>query len=85
MFQKEVTINSPNGLHIRPAVKFVKEAKNFSSKITIKFGEKIANAKSLFKLQRLGLKKGSVITILAEGQDEEKAVEKLSKIILELE
>ncbi|STO40427.1 phosphohistidinoprotein-hexose phosphotransferase component of PTS system [Escherichia coli] len=31
MFQQEVTITAPNGLHTRPAAQFVKEAKGFTS------------------------------------------------------
>lgn len=35
MFQQEVTITAPNGLHTRPAAQFVKEAKGFTSEITV--------------------------------------------------
>lgn len=35
MFQQEVTITAPNGLHTRPAAQFVKEAKGFTSDITV--------------------------------------------------
>ncbi|MGP1931453.1 MAG: HPr family phosphocarrier protein, partial [Arsenophonus sp. ET-DL12-MAG3] len=35
MFQKEVTIATPNGFHTRPAAQFVKEAKSFSSEIML--------------------------------------------------
>ena len=74
MFQQEVTITAPNGLHTRPAAQFVKEAKG-----------KSASAKSLFKLQTLGLTQGTVVTISAEGEDEQKAVEHLVKLMAELE
>ncbi len=55
MFQQEVTITAPNGLHTRPAAQFVKEAKGFTSEITVTSNGKSASAKSLFKLQTLGL------------------------------
>ncbi|MCE1787376.1 HPr family phosphocarrier protein, partial [Enterobacter hormaechei] len=58
MFQQEVTITAPNGLHTRPAAQFVKEAKSFASDITLTSGGKTASAKSLFKLQTLGLTQG---------------------------
>ena len=67
MFQQEVTITAPNGLHTRPAAQFVKEAKGFTSEIT------------------LGLTQGTVVTISAEGEDEQKAVEHLVKLMAELE
>lgn len=85
MFRQEVTITAPNGLHTRPAAQFVKEAKSFSSEITLSYNSKSASAKSLFKLQTLGLTQGTIVTISAEGEDEQKAVEHLVKIMAELE
>ncbi|MFP3019559.1 MAG: phosphocarrier protein Hpr [Arsenophonus sp.] len=85
MFQQEVTIAAPNGLHTRPAAQFVKEAKSFSSEITIIYNGKSASAKSLFKLQTLGIIQGTVVTISAEGEDEQKAVKHLVQLITELE
>ena len=55
MFSKDVEITAPNGLHTRPAAQFVKEAKAFASDVTVTSGGKSASAKSLFKLQTLGL------------------------------
>lgn len=85
MYQKEVTIIAPNGLHTRPAAQFVKEAKAFNSDITVSSNGKSASAKSLFKLQTLGLVQGTVIMISAEGDDEQQAVEHLVKLVPELE
>jgi len=85
MFQQEVTITAPNGLHTRPAAQFVKEAKAFSSEITVTSNGKSASAKSLFKLQTLGLTQGTVVTLSAEGEDEQKAVEHLVQLMAELE
>lgn len=85
MFQQEVLITAPNGLHTRPAAQFVKAAKGFISDITITSKDKSASAKSLFKLQTLGLHQGSSITVAAEGEDEKKAVEHLVKLLAELE
>lgn len=85
MFQQEVTITAPNGLHTRPAAQFVKEAKAFTSDISLISGGKSASAKSLFKLQTLGLTQGTVVTISAEGEDEKQAVEHLVKLMGELE
>ena len=81
MFQQEVTITAPNGLHTRPAAQFVKEAKGFTSEITVTSNGKSASAKSLFKLQT----QGTVVTLSAEGEDEQKAVEHLVKLMAELE
>ncbi|WP_029684760.1 phosphocarrier protein Hpr [Tatumella saanichensis] len=85
MFQQEVTITAPNGLHTRPAAQFVKEAKGFQSDITVTSNGKSASAKSLFKLQTLGLTQGTVITLSAEGEDEQQAIEQLVRLLAELE
>ncbi|QCI24176.1 HPr family phosphocarrier protein [Buchnera aphidicola (Muscaphis stroyani)] len=85
MFQNQITITAPHGLHTRPAAQFVKEAKKFNSEISILYKGKSANAKSLFKIQTLGLVKGSLVVLSAEGEDEKQAIEHLSKIMTELE
>ncbi len=85
MYSQDVTITCPNGLHTRPAAEFVKAAKGFASEITVTSGGKSASAKSLFKLQTLGLAQGTVITLSAEGEDEQKAVEFLANLIPTLE
>ncbi|KYP97767.1 PTS sugar transporter [Sodalis-like endosymbiont of Proechinophthirus fluctus] len=70
MYQQEVMITAPNGLHANLAAQFVKEAEGFSSEITVTSNGKISSAKSLFKLQTLGLTQGTVVTIAAKGEDE---------------
>ena len=81
MYQKSVVITAPNGLHTRPAAQFVKEAKSYSSDIIVEIAEKSASAKSLFKLQTLGLAQGTSINIKAEGTDEQKAVDSLVELM----
>ncbi|MFD2180297.1 HPr family phosphocarrier protein [Veronia pacifica] len=85
MYQKQVEITAPNGLHTRPAAQFVKEAKGFDAKITVESNGREASATSLFKLQTLGLTQGTVVTIKAEGAEAENAVETLVKLMDELE
>lgn len=84
MYQQKTIITASNGLHTRPATQLVKKAKNFYSEITIISNGQKASAKSLFKLQTLGLSKDSLITISANGPDEEEAVKHLIKFIATL-
>lgn len=84
-YSKDVVITAPSGLHTRPAAEFVKAAKGFVSDITVTSSGKTASAKSLFKLQTLGLTQGTNITITAEGEDEQKAVDFLVDLIPTLE
>lgn len=84
METRTVIIQAENGLHTRPAAEFVKLAKSFDSDITIRVGEKDASAKSLFKLQLLGMSKGSELYIEADGPDDQDAVSALSEFIANL-
>ena len=84
MYTKDVEITAENGLHTRPAAQFVKEAKSFDADITVTSNGKSASAKSLFKLQTLGLVKGTMVTISAEGSQAEEAVEQLVALMGQL-
>jgi phosphocarrier protein HPr len=81
MVERETTVGPEEGLHARPAAQFVKTAKQFSSDIVVVKGEKEANAKSSLKLMTLGARKGDNITIRAEGEDAEEAVDALTDLI----
>ena len=62
------------GIHARPAGSLVKEAGRFQSDIKMKKGDKTADAKRLFAVMSLAVKKGEEIEITAEGPDEEAAI-----------
>ncbi|CAL4318360.1 HPr family phosphocarrier protein [Buchnera aphidicola] len=85
MIKKDIKIISEHGLHTRPAAKFVHAAQKFQSEILITSNKKSVNAKSLFKLQTLGLSQGTIITLSANGIDEKEAIKNLEKILLEME
>jgi phosphocarrier protein len=75
------TINDPLGIHARPAGLLVKQASQFSSKITITKEGKEADAKKILGIMSLGVKKDHDVTIKAEGDDEDAAIEALSTFI----
>ncbi len=78
-------LRAENGLHLRPAAAFVKLAQGFEADIVVSSGSRQANAKSLFKLQLLGLAKGMEVRIEATGKDEDVAVDMLTKFLTALE
>lgn len=80
MAEKQTRIGAEEGLHARPASLFVKKAKEFTSDITVIKGDKEANAKSPLKVMSLGAKKDDEVTIRAEGDDAEEAVEALAAL-----
>lgn len=69
------------GLQARPAALFVQEANRFSSDIFIEKDGKKVNAKSIMGLMSLAINSGSEITLIAEGNDEEEALEALINYI----
>lgn len=81
MFERETTVGPEEGLHARPAARFVQTAKQFSSRITVSNDDREANAKSSMKIMSLGAKKGEKVVIRAEGDDAEEAVEALATFI----
>ncbi|CAL4318253.1 Phosphocarrier protein HPr [Buchnera aphidicola (Pterocallis alni)] len=84
MFQKKIKINCKHGLHIRPAAQLIKYAQQFKSEINITYNDKTVNGKSLFQLQTLGISKDSIITISANGEDEQETVEKIIQFISQM-
>ncbi len=68
-------INDKNGIHARPAGIIVQCAKRFSSGITLEKDGKSADAKKLFALMQLGVRFQDAVTVTAEGEDEEEAVQ----------
>lgn len=78
---REISINSIPGVDLEPAALFVNKASSFRSSIWIEKEEKKANAKSLLGVLSLGLAKNIKVSIIAEGEDEDKAVEELAKLL----
>ena len=75
MKQFEYTIHDPLGIHARPAGMLVKEAKAFAdTAVTITKNGTTVKATQLMKLMSLGVKKGDVVTVAAEGADEDAAI-----------
>ena len=81
MISKEVLINNQVGLHARPATFFIQKANEFKSSIWVEIDERRVNAKSLLGVLSLGIVKGTTITLIADGSDQEEAIETLSKLI----
>jgi phosphocarrier protein HPr len=83
MYSKETTIQNATGFHIRPAQLFTEKASAFQSTVKLKVNatNTEVDGKSILGLMTLGLEKGAVITITAEGSDEEQAVEELVKLV----
>lgn len=81
MFSKEVVVQNQVGLHARPATFFIQKANEYKSSIWVQKEERKVNAKSLLGVLSLGITKGTSITIIADGADEQEAVTTLVNLI----
>ena len=81
MISIQITVENQVGLHARPATLFVQTAQKHKATITVSYNGKIVNAKSLLGLLSLGVVKDAVITVAANGSDEEDALNTLTELI----
>ena len=80
-FSKELTVLNKQGIHARPAARFVKTANQFLSEIFVeKDGEKI-NGKSIIGLMMLAAGPGSKFTVHANGADASQALAEIEALV----
>ena len=81
MFSKDVVVQNQVGLHARPATFFIQKANEFKASIWVEKEERRVNAKSLLGVLSLGIVGNTAIRVIADGADEEAAVEALVKLV----
>jgi len=77
----EKTITVMASLEARPAALFVQIASKFDASIQVKLDDKTVNAKSIMGIISLGILDGHTVTIVADGHDEEQAVQELANFL----
>lgn len=81
MYVKDVMVQNQVGLHARPATFFIQKANEYKASIWVEKEERRVNAKSLLGVLSLGIVGGTSIRVIADGNDEEEAVESLVKLV----
>ena len=81
MVSRTIQVNNQVGLHARPATFFIQKSSEFKSGIWVEKNNKRVNAKSLLGVLSLGVTKGTEITVIADGPDEEAAVQALVSLV----
>ncbi len=76
-----VTINNPQGLHMRPAYLFAETASRFDSQIELIKDDTRVDGKSVLSILTLGATQGSQITVEATGDDADSAIETLEGLL----
>ncbi len=77
----QVVITNNSGLHARPATFFIQKANCYKCTIWVEKDDRKVNAKSLLGVLSLGIAKGMTVTLTADGQDEDTALEGLAALI----
>ncbi len=80
MLEKELTIRNRAGIHARPAALIVQTATKFACKISFHKENETVNAKSIMGIITLGAGHNTKLTVLADGEDEQDAVEALTRL-----
>ena len=81
MVDKEVIVQNQVGLHARPATFFIQRANEFKCNMWVEKDERKVSAKSLLGVLSLGITRGTVIKIVADGSDENEALDALAELI----
>ena len=81
MINQEVTVENQVGLHARPATFFIQKVNEFRCAIWVEKDERRVNAKSLLGVLSLGIVGGTTIRLIADGADEQEAVDTLAELV----
>jgi phosphotransferase system HPr (HPr) family protein len=78
---RAIVIRNPQGMHARPAELFARRAMQFESRIELVCENQRVDGKSILHLLTLGARQGTQLTIEAEGQDAQAAVDALADLV----
>ncbi|MDD7113700.1 MAG: HPr family phosphocarrier protein [Lachnospiraceae bacterium] len=81
MITKKMEIKIPSGLDPSTIALFIQTASQYESRVYVEVENKRVNAKSIMGMMTLGLPAGEEITVIADGADEEKAIEHINKYL----
>ncbi|MBI5787351.1 MAG: HPr family phosphocarrier protein [Candidatus Schekmanbacteria bacterium] len=81
MLSRTVRICNKLGLHARAASSFVKTASKYKAKVNIARDEQEANGKSILGVMTLAAAEGCLVTLSAEGEDAQPALDDLAQLI----
>lgn len=81
MTKQDVKIQLAGGLEARPVAMLVQVASQYEASIYLDTDDKHVNAKSIMGMMSLGLDSGDELTVVADGADEDDAVEGVVKYL----
>ena len=82
MISKGLLIKNPSGLHARPATQLSDLCQGFKSELIIEFDDIVIEPRSVLSILCAGIHPGSTVTLIADGDDEQIAVDEITKLII---
>jgi phosphocarrier protein len=83
MVSREFTIRNKLGLHARPSAQLTQTASRFRAEVHLSRSGRRVNAKSIMGVMMLAAGQGAALTVEAEGDDAEAAVQAIGELIAE--
>jgi catabolite repression HPr-like protein len=81
LVERKVKVLLATGLQARPAARFVQEANRYSADIFLEKDGKRINAKSIMGLMSIAVASGEEIVLIADGFDEQDAIDELAAFV----
>ncbi len=83
MISRDFTISNRLGLHARPSAQLTQTASRFGAEVHIARNGRRVNAKSIMgvMVMMLAAGQGTTVTVEAEGEDAEQAVQAIGELI----
>jgi phosphotransferase system HPr (HPr) family protein len=81
MVRKRILVQLKNGLQAKVATEFVRIASLFNSDINILKEGRLVVCKSIMGVMCLAIRKGQEVTLIADGIDEQKAIEVIGEFL----
>lgn len=81
MISKEMEIKIPSGLDPSTIALFIQIASQYDSSVYVEVKNKKVNAKSIMGMMTLGVPAGGKVNVVAEGNDETKAIEHIGEYL----
>jgi len=79
--EEQVVVRKRHGLHARPATVFVQLANKFNASVKVQRDGEIVDGKSIMAILSLGVNSGVELTLIAEGDDAQEAINDLKKFL----
>ncbi|MBS8240685.1 HPr family phosphocarrier protein [Marinobacter lipolyticus] len=81
MMRRTITIINKLGLHARATAKLVATASAYQSSVRISGKGREVDAKNIMQVMMLAASQGTEVELIAEGPDEQLAIEALTELI----